>query len=453
MTTPTAPSPSPSRCRRSARRTSVRRRRLRRRLRLRRGRRDDVRLDPLECGLDPDLAAAARRRRASTRSRSRTSRTWRSRRTSTRAWTSPPSATVPEDAVATGDFTAREAGVVAGLRVAEAVLSVVCTDEFEVERHVEDGDRVAAGQKLLTVTHPHPRPADRRAQRAQPAVPPVRHRDRHPRLGRRRSRAPAPGPRHPQDHAGPARAGEVRGALRRRRQPPDVAVGRGAGQGQPRGRGRRRRRGLQGRPRRRSRTCRSRSRSTPCTRSREVLDAGADLILLDNFTPAETAEAVALVGGPGAPGGLRAGSPWTTAARVRRDRRRLPRGRRAHPLLPDPRHRPRPASGSVEAAMLLTIDVGNTHTVLGLFDGEEIVEHWRISTDAAPHRRRAGRAAPGPDGHAPAARRPRRRHRRHRDLLDGAVGAARAARGDPPLLRRRPRDPGRAGHQDRACRS
>ncbi|MFI8325159.1 type III pantothenate kinase [Streptomyces sp. NPDC085529] len=31
--------------------------------------------------------------------------------------------------------------------------------------------------------------------------------------------------------------------------------------------------------------------------------------------------------------------------------------------------------------MLLTINVGNTHTVLGLFDGEEIVEHWRISTD------------------------------------------------------------------------
>jgi nicotinate-nucleotide pyrophosphorylase (carboxylating) len=60
-------------------------------------------------------------------------------------------ATVPEDAFSVGDFTAREAGVVAGLRVAEAVLSVVCTDEFEVERHVEDGDRVAAGQALLTV--------------------------------------------------------------------------------------------------------------------------------------------------------------------------------------------------------------------------------------------------------------------------------------------------------------
>ncbi|SCK58251.1 carboxylating nicotinate-nucleotide diphosphorylase [Streptomyces sp. WMMB 322] len=60
-------------------------------------------------------------------------------------------ATIPELAVSTGDFTAREEGTVAGLHVAEAVLSVVCTDEFEVERHVEDGDRVTAGQRLLTV--------------------------------------------------------------------------------------------------------------------------------------------------------------------------------------------------------------------------------------------------------------------------------------------------------------
>ncbi|MFF3326567.1 carboxylating nicotinate-nucleotide diphosphorylase [Streptomyces sp. NPDC002889] len=61
-------------------------------------------------------------------------------------------ATVPQDAVATADFTAREAGTVAGLRVAEAILSIVCTTEFEVERHVEDGARVVAGQKLLSVT-------------------------------------------------------------------------------------------------------------------------------------------------------------------------------------------------------------------------------------------------------------------------------------------------------------
>ncbi len=32
--------------------------------------------------------------------------------------------------------------------------------------------------------------------------------------------------------------------------------------------------------------------------------------------------------------------------------------------------------------MLLCVDVGNTNTVLGLYDGEELVTHWRISTDA-----------------------------------------------------------------------
>ncbi|MFC4036729.1 carboxylating nicotinate-nucleotide diphosphorylase [Streptomyces polygonati] len=112
---------------------------------------DEYELDPLECGLDPDLAQLL-----------------------ADAGLDPVQvedvahmaieedldqgvdittvATVPEDARAIGDFTSREAGTVAGLRVAEAVLSVVCTDEFEVERHVEDGDRVAAGQKLLTVT-------------------------------------------------------------------------------------------------------------------------------------------------------------------------------------------------------------------------------------------------------------------------------------------------------------
>jgi len=32
--------------------------------------------------------------------------------------------------------------------------------------------------------------------------------------------------------------------------------------------------------------------------------------------------------------------------------------------------------------MLLAVDVGNTQTVLGLFDGEELVEHWRVATEA-----------------------------------------------------------------------
>lgn len=61
-------------------------------------------------------------------------------------------ATVPDDAVATADFTAREAGTVAGLQIAEAVLSVAATREFAVERHVDDGDQVTAGQTLFSVT-------------------------------------------------------------------------------------------------------------------------------------------------------------------------------------------------------------------------------------------------------------------------------------------------------------
>ena len=31
--------------------------------------------------------------------------------------------------------------------------------------------------------------------------------------------------------------------------------------------------------------------------------------------------------------------------------------------------------------MLLAIDVGNTNIVLGVFDGETLVESWRLATD------------------------------------------------------------------------
>ena len=32
--------------------------------------------------------------------------------------------------------------------------------------------------------------------------------------------------------------------------------------------------------------------------------------------------------------------------------------------------------------MLLAIDCGNTQTVIGLFEGRELVDHWRIATVA-----------------------------------------------------------------------
>ena len=34
------------------------------------------------------------------------------------------------------------------------------------------------------------------------------------------------------------------------------------------------------------------------------------------------------------------------------------------------------------AAVLLAIDVGNTHTVIGVYEGERLVRHWRVLSDA-----------------------------------------------------------------------
>ncbi|WP_439675606.1 carboxylating nicotinate-nucleotide diphosphorylase [Embleya sp. MST-111070] len=58
-------------------------------------------------------------------------------------------ATIPETARGHADFTARAAGVVAGLPVAEAVLQLVCGADLVVTRHVRDGDVVAPGTVLF----------------------------------------------------------------------------------------------------------------------------------------------------------------------------------------------------------------------------------------------------------------------------------------------------------------
>ncbi|GCD97274.1 carboxylating nicotinate-nucleotide diphosphorylase [Embleya hyalina] len=58
-------------------------------------------------------------------------------------------ATVAEDACGHADFTARAAGVVAGLPVAEAVLELVCGADLVVTRYVRDGDAVAPGTVLF----------------------------------------------------------------------------------------------------------------------------------------------------------------------------------------------------------------------------------------------------------------------------------------------------------------
>ncbi|MFB7616056.1 carboxylating nicotinate-nucleotide diphosphorylase [Kitasatospora sp. NPDC056181] len=205
-------------------------------------------------------------------------------------------ATVPEEAVATGDFTAREAGVVAGIHIAEAVLSVVCTDTLEVERHVEDGDRVEAGQKLLSVTT---RTRDLltaersalnllcRLSGIATATSAWADALEGTKAEVRDTRKTTPGLRSLEKYAvrcgggvnhrmslsnaalvkdnHVVAAGGVAEAFTLVRESfPDLAI---------------------------------EVEVDTLTQVTEVLDAGADLILLDNFTPAETAEAVALVNG------------------------------------------------------------------------------------------------------------------------------------------------------------
>lgn len=205
-------------------------------------------------------------------------------------------ATVPEDAVATADFTAREAGVVAGLRIAEAVLSVVCAGGLEVERHLADGDRVEPGDVLLTVTAgTRDLLAGERSalnllcrlsgiatatRRWADALAGAKARVRD-------TRKTTPGLRALEKYA--VRCG---GGVNHRMSLSDAALVKdnhviaAGGLAQA------------------FRAVRDRCPDVPVEveadtleQVREALDAGADLILLDNFTPEQTAEAVAVVDG------------------------------------------------------------------------------------------------------------------------------------------------------------
>ncbi|PWI42415.1 carboxylating nicotinate-nucleotide diphosphorylase [Streptomyces sp. ICBB 8177] len=256
---------------------------------------DAYALDPLECGLDPDLAqlladAGLDPVQVEDIAHMAIEEDLDNGVDVTTV------ATIPEDAVAVGDFTARQAGVVAGLRIAEAVLSVVCTDEFEVERHVEDGDRVEPGQVLLSV-RTRTRDlltAERSALNLLCRLSGIATATRAwadvlegTRTRVRDTRKTTPGLRALEKYAvrcgggvnhrmslsdaalvkdnHVVAAGGVAQAFRAVREEfPDLAI---------------------------------EVEVDTLHQVREVLDAGADLILLDNFTPAETEEAVAIVAG------------------------------------------------------------------------------------------------------------------------------------------------------------
>jgi nicotinate-nucleotide pyrophosphorylase (carboxylating) len=58
--------------------------------------------------------------------------------------------TIPADSVSTADFTARKNGVLAGVEMAKGVLEEVGLSEISIKKH--DGDAIAAGDVLITVT-------------------------------------------------------------------------------------------------------------------------------------------------------------------------------------------------------------------------------------------------------------------------------------------------------------
>ena len=53
--------------------------------------------------------------------------------------------------------------------------------------------------------------------------------------------------------------------------------------------------------------------------------------------------------------------------------------------------------------MLLTLDIGNTSTTIGLFDGNNLVETWSIASEKHRSLPPAGQRAPG--GQSPIQRR------------------------------------------------
>src|SRR3954469_17961334 len=62
-------------------------------------------------------------------------------------------ATIPEATAAHAVMVARQAGRIAGLPLAAATLQKLAPD-IRIEAHARDGDTVATGQKLLTISGP-----------------------------------------------------------------------------------------------------------------------------------------------------------------------------------------------------------------------------------------------------------------------------------------------------------
>ncbi len=243
-------------------------------------------------------------------------------------------ATVDADATGSADLVVKEAGVVCGLDVAEAVFRAV-DPELRFERLVDEGARRGRRHRRRPRRWPRARDPHRRAHGAELPRPSLRDRDPDPSLRRRGRRHRRRDPRHAQDDPGPARAREARGRA--------AAAGATTASGSTTACSSRT---TTSAPRARSRTAVERLRgATPLPvevecdtleQVSEALAAGADAILLDNMAPDRLRAAVGARRRPGAPRGLRRHHARQRTRR-RRDRGRRDLGRRAHPLRPIPR--------------------------------------------------------------------------------------------------------------------
>ena len=117
----------------------------------------------------------------------------------------------------------------------------------------------------------------------------------------------------------------------------------------------------------------------------EAIEAGAELILLDNMSPDELRDCVVLARPAGrrleASGGLTLDDAAEVAA-TGVDYLAVGALTHSAPVLDIGLDLTRDLSKGAEPLMLLAIDIGNTNTVLGVFDGERIVHSWRVKTDA-----------------------------------------------------------------------
>ena len=175
-------------------------------------------------------------------------------------------ALVPADARCRAELLLEEPGVVCGVPVAAAVFRAL-DPSVTVEATLEEGTAVSDVPAVVAVIEGPARAVltgERVALNLVGRLCGIASLTR--RFAELTEGTPRPHPRHAQDDAGPARAREVRGALRRRDESPRGPLRRDPHQGEPHPRRRRHRRGARRAQRQRQRACRSRSRRTRSSR-------------------------------------------------------------------------------------------------------------------------------------------------------------------------------------------